>query len=1086
MSTLATLTVKLIGDASELQSTITSASQSVQSAGRQMSQVGGDLTRNVTAPIVGIGTAAVLMGNKFNAGMANVISLAPDAAEEIAGLSGGVQDLAVEMGASTTDMTDGLYQVVSAFGLSGDSMDTLRANAMAAAAGLSTTTEAINLTSAVTKGYGDTTAEAVQHAADLALKTVQLGQTTFPELAASIGSVTPLAAALSVTQEELFGVMATATGVTGNAAAVSTQFRGVLQSLMSPTESMTAAFEQLGVTSGQQLIDIYGLEDGLNNIMQIAQASGQPLQAYIGSIEGQTLAMALAGPQADTWAQKTQALREAAGTTAAAFEAQTQGINANGFALQQNAIQMQVLSQQIGQALQPAITMIMPYVQQFIGWVQQLVQRFTELDPKTQTIILGVIGFAAALGPLLMVLGPIVTGIGSVGVVLGAVLSPIGLVVIAVAALAAAFATDFGGIRTTVVGIWEEHLLPIFTTLKEWLEVHIPPALATLSAIWTDTLKPAIEVVWAFIQQNVFPILEALVNVYIAAAKAELAALATVWATVLKPAIEVVWAFIQNNLVPIFETVLTWLRDNIPPALQTLSDYWQNTLKPAIEAVWRFINDYIVPLFEALVSVQIELLRLALRTLASYWEDTLKPAIEAVWNFLDRYIVPIFERLVSDFIADLQDALTELTRIWNDLVYPALEAVWRIITDNVAPAFVSIKEKLDGPVGTALRVIQTVIDAVAGALSSLAGAAHGLISALNSLAERMSSMPSLPSWLMPGSPTPIEIGFRGISSALGELTPMLDDLDNTISGMDVGALTDVGDALGVFADIVDAVAAIAGYAPTVIGPAAEVLVLQMKGLVRKIVRVAQEISDEMGSGALAEAAEAGQMLSDALRPWKDAVEAVNAIADFEPTVIGPVADTLAQQMLGLARKLARVIRELGPEVLQSAADAGQLLSDTLQPWVDAINVMNTLAEYTPQTIGPAIDAILASLPDLHAMGVEIGEGWLAGIVDGILGAIPKLEDALAQVAAVFTRPFEPGGSGNFPGGAPGGLVDPFTPEPGGKFGQPAPGGPVTVNISGPWYVREDADIKRIAEAVADLLGRRAATNKRLNVGWVAE
>ena len=61
-----------------------------------------------------------------------------------------------------------------------------------------------NLLSAVTKGYGDTSAEAVQKAADLSFATVRLGQTTFPELAAAMGKVIPLASTLGVEQEQLF------------------------------------------------------------------------------------------------------------------------------------------------------------------------------------------------------------------------------------------------------------------------------------------------------------------------------------------------------------------------------------------------------------------------------------------------------------------------------------------------------------------------------------------------------------------------------------------------------------------------------------------------------------------------------------------------------------------------------------------------------------------------------------------------------------------------------------------------------------------------------------------------------------------
>jgi len=172
-------------------SKLESIGASVGNLGSSITGTGTRLTAGVTLPIVGMGAAALLAGNQFNEGMANVISLAPQAAEEIAAMGPAVQDLAIQMGASTSDLTTGLYQVVSAVGLSSDTLGVLEVNAMAAAAGLSTTEEAIALTSAVTKAYGDTSLEATQRVADLALGTVQMGQTTFPELASSIGRVTP-------------------------------------------------------------------------------------------------------------------------------------------------------------------------------------------------------------------------------------------------------------------------------------------------------------------------------------------------------------------------------------------------------------------------------------------------------------------------------------------------------------------------------------------------------------------------------------------------------------------------------------------------------------------------------------------------------------------------------------------------------------------------------------------------------------------------------------------------------------------------------------------------------------------------------
>lgn len=456
MSTLATLVVKLIGDASGFGSSIEGAADTVRRAGASIGAVGSNLTTHMTLPLVGMGVAAVAMGNQFNAGMANVVSLVPEAAGEIAGMSDDVQQLAVDMGQATGDMTAGLYQQISATGYSAESLDMLRVNAMAAAAGLSSTKEAIDLTSAVTKGYGDTTIEATQKVADLALRTVQLGQTTFPELAASMGRVVPIAANLGVAQEELFAVMATATGVTGGAAEVSTQLRGALQSLMAPTETMGGLIESMGFKSGQAMIEQLGLQGSIQAIVDAANASGTPLQAYMGSIEGQTLALALAGPQADTYKEKLTAMGSAAGTAQTAFDLQTQGVNAAGFAMQQATISLQTMAQDLGNALAPAVLAIMPFVQQFVGFIQDLVNRFTALDPQTQAIILGVVGLAAALGPVLMVVGSIVSGIGAVIGVLGALVGPIGIVIALAVALFAAWQTNFLGIRDIVGSVMTE------------------------------------------------------------------------------------------------------------------------------------------------------------------------------------------------------------------------------------------------------------------------------------------------------------------------------------------------------------------------------------------------------------------------------------------------------------------------------------------------------------------------------------------------------------------------------------------------------------------------------------------------------
>lgn len=79
--------------------------------------------------------------------------------------------------------------------------------------------------------------------------------------------------------------------------------------------------------------------------------------------------------------------------------------------------------------------------------------QFIQANPELTKMGLLFAGIAAAIGPLLVGLGFVVTQIGALGPVIAALTGPIGLVVLGVAALATAFATDFMGIRTATMPV---------------------------------------------------------------------------------------------------------------------------------------------------------------------------------------------------------------------------------------------------------------------------------------------------------------------------------------------------------------------------------------------------------------------------------------------------------------------------------------------------------------------------------------------------------------------------------------------------------------------------------------------------------
>jgi len=405
------------------------AAKNAEAAGKRLERVsaktksiGKSLSLGVTLPLVGAAAAAVKFSQDMNAGMANVASLIPGSTERVKELKTTVQELAVTTGASTSDMADGLYNVISALGDTADTEKILEVNARAAAAGLATVTDAINLTSGVTKGYGDISAVATQKASDLAFTTVKLGQTTFPELAASLGRVTPVAAKLNLTQEELFATFATLTGVTGKTSMVSTQFAAVLTGLMKPTKGMTEAVEKLGFAGSESMLQTLGFKETLDALIGTTDGSAEAVGKLFGSQEALVGIFALTGEQAGVYDEKLAALQDSVGATDEAFREQTEGINAAGFAWKQLKIELTVVAQEIGDELQPIFNDLVGSLKDDIvpaikGWISA----FREMSPEAKEAKVKLAALITVLPVIVLMLGQIGSAVSGVIAMAGAI-----------------------------------------------------------------------------------------------------------------------------------------------------------------------------------------------------------------------------------------------------------------------------------------------------------------------------------------------------------------------------------------------------------------------------------------------------------------------------------------------------------------------------------------------------------------------------------------------------------------------------------------------------------------------------------------
>lgn len=85
---------------------------------------------------------------------------------------------------------------------------------------------------------------------------------------------------------------------------------------------------------------------------------------------------------------------------------------------------------EIGKQLLPVVTQLM---EKATVWIE----KFGALDDRTKKIILIVAGLVAAIGPLLIVVGTLVTALSGLSIAIGFLASPIGLIVLAIAGLIA-------------------------------------------------------------------------------------------------------------------------------------------------------------------------------------------------------------------------------------------------------------------------------------------------------------------------------------------------------------------------------------------------------------------------------------------------------------------------------------------------------------------------------------------------------------------------------------------------------------------------------------------------------------------------
>lgn len=280
---------------------VSGATTSMRTAGQVGTQAGQRLTlswqtfaRVVTTQLIVRGINAIIqaLGNatqqaaEFEIATARIANITNEGIQGIDGLRDAFRQLAVDTGRSLEEVTGaGLEALQNDLGTTKETFDILRgaADDLSKATG-SDLTSSINSLSSVLKSY-DAEASTASDIADTLFVAYDKGRVTLEELESRLGTITPASADLGISFQDVAAAIAAITLNGTNASLSMTQLRNVLLKLEKPGKALQAAFEELGVTTGQELVQKFGgLQGALNALLGTTDGNNRELATMFNRI----------------------------------------------------------------------------------------------------------------------------------------------------------------------------------------------------------------------------------------------------------------------------------------------------------------------------------------------------------------------------------------------------------------------------------------------------------------------------------------------------------------------------------------------------------------------------------------------------------------------------------------------------------------------------------------------------------------------------------------------------------------------------------------------------------------------------------
>ena len=459
------------------QQQIANAGKAVQEAGGKISNAGASLTKNVTAPILAVGAAATASFETIDKGMDIIVEKTGATGDSLEEMQNIAKSVYGQMPSSIEDVGSAVGEVNTRFMYTGDLLEETaiqflkfaKINKLDVSSSIDSVQKAMDAWSIGADG--------LTNILDVLNWEGQRTGVSMETLTSGLVNNAPLFKELNMSVDQAADLLATFE-VSGFDS--STMLNGLSKAMKNGANDGLSLQESLDKVQ-EQMLNASTDAEGLSIAYELFGKSGDKVYQAVkdGIIDFNDLAYSVEGADG------------VLNNVATTFE-NTQDPSDK---MAQKMHQVQTAFAEVGEKLEESI---LPIAEKLADAIVAILDAWNSLNPGVQAMIITFVGLLAALGPVLSIIGTIVTITGTLGVSFAALAGPIGIAVVAISLLVGVITwivTHFDELKATAMNVlnavgdffkdaWQK-ITGLFGSIGSWFSDKFNGIKDAASNVWS-------------------------------------------------------------------------------------------------------------------------------------------------------------------------------------------------------------------------------------------------------------------------------------------------------------------------------------------------------------------------------------------------------------------------------------------------------------------------------------------------------------------------------------------------------------------------------------------------------------------------